>query len=46
METILKWLGIARTWLTKVLLWIPRVLKVIDTAEEELKNTKPKPEEK
>ncbi len=42
METILKWLGTARTWLTKVLLWIPRVLKVIDTAEQELKNSKPK----
>jgi len=37
MSKILEWLGMARHWLTRALLFLPRVLKIIDTVEEELK---------
>lgn len=41
MSKILEWLGVARHWITRALLWLPRLLRIIDTAEEELKRKDP-----
>lgn len=42
MEKILQWLGTAKTWIGKGILWLGRLLRVVKAAETELKEEEKK----
>jgi len=42
MKKILQWLGTAKTWIGKGILWLGRLLRVVKAAETELKEEEEK----
>jgi len=42
MKKILQWLGTAKTWIGKGILWLGRLLRVVKAAETELKEEEKK----